>query len=344
MIAAYLIVAVLAGTASFVTSLILGQPFWVAVLAYSVGGLLGFFGAVALRLLAGVHERDGEEDHARSERPDILVVDDDPLVLDLVCAALEGSGTVQVTTAASAREAVELIDTPGRRFDGFLLDILMREMDGIELCRHLRRDTRYSLAPVVMLTRKADMTHIDRAFAAGATDYIVKPFTDALLRDQVVAMLRMRNAEGQDQIEVDFAEAFEIANVPGFLKADAAQNYILRAAATEGGRQGAVHIFRLENAEALFRSVGQAAFQARILLIGQLLSAVIRRTDAFLTYSGEGVFLCIIRGSVGLDGEKVAFDVSNRLQQRIVTGQAGIRMNILHIRPDVREVATLTDA
>ena len=62
------------------------------------------------------------------------------------------------------------------KFDIILLDIMMPEMDGITLCQKIRTNPRYRETPIVMLTAKSERESIKGAFAAGATDFISKPF------------------------------------------------------------------------------------------------------------------------------------------------------------------------
>jgi len=74
--------------------------------------------------------------------------------------------------------------------DLMVLDILMPEMDGITLCRQLRRDSRYIPLPILFLTAKGGTDDIVSGLDAGADDYVVKPFELAELRARIAALLR----------------------------------------------------------------------------------------------------------------------------------------------------------
>ncbi len=103
----------------------------------------------------------------------ILIVDDSPEVRVALTATLEDAGHT-VTEASDGREAVEraaLIQP-----DAILLDINMPGMDGITALRGLRSEALTRDVPVVMLTAVADMDHVQLAIAAGAHDYILKPW------------------------------------------------------------------------------------------------------------------------------------------------------------------------
>jgi two-component system phosphate regulon response regulator PhoB len=104
----------------------------------------------------------------------ILVVDDEPDVLDLVTYNLVQAG-FQTETAADGAEALRKArsTTP----DLILLDLMLPEMDGLEVCKLLRRDAKTSAIPIIMLTARA--SEIDRivGLELGADDYVPKPFS-----------------------------------------------------------------------------------------------------------------------------------------------------------------------
>jgi DNA-binding response OmpR family regulator len=104
----------------------------------------------------------------------ILVVDDEPDVLDLVTYNL-GQAGFQTDTAANGAEALRKArsTTP----DLILLDLMLPEMDGLEVCKLLRRDAKTSAIPIIMLTARA--SEIDRivGLELGAADYVPKPFS-----------------------------------------------------------------------------------------------------------------------------------------------------------------------
>lgn len=107
----------------------------------------------------------------------ILVVDDDQSILEVVETFIRFSTDHTAETASCAADAIDLLARPGMKgFDCFLIDIQMPRIDGIELCNILRNrpDSKRSL--IMMLTAMTEKSYLDRAFAAGADDYITKPF------------------------------------------------------------------------------------------------------------------------------------------------------------------------
>ncbi|MBM4462751.1 MAG: response regulator transcription factor [Chloroflexi bacterium] len=119
-----------------------------------------------------------------SRKSSILVVDDDPRIVKLLKGDLELEG-YRVITATGGRMALQFIndDEP----DLIILDIMMPEMDGLEVCRYVRQS---SQVPIIMLTAKAQLADVTHGLEIGADDYIVKPFSVDVLLARVKAVLR----------------------------------------------------------------------------------------------------------------------------------------------------------
>lgn len=121
----------------------------------------------------------------------ILAIDDDPIQREF-CSVYLATPTVTVVTASSADEALEIL--PTRAFDAVLSDVDMPGMNGIELVRHLRGDTRYDDLPIMVVTGREDMVSIDLAYDAGATAFMCKPVNWRLLSHQIRFMIRAHKA------------------------------------------------------------------------------------------------------------------------------------------------------
>jgi two-component system phosphate regulon response regulator PhoB len=117
-------------------------------------------------------------------KPKILVVDDEPDALELIEVNLKGAG-FDVLTAADGRLALEKARATLPAL--ILLDVMLPELDGLEVCKSLRRDPQTATIPIIMLTARA--AEIDRVIGLelGADDYITKPFSPREL------ILRVRN-------------------------------------------------------------------------------------------------------------------------------------------------------
>ena len=125
----------------------------------------------------------------------ILVVDDERAVRESLRRALELEG-YEVELAADGREALDRLDSGAREPDAVLLDVLMPEVDGLEVCRRLRRAG--SRVPVLMLTARAEVENRVEGLDAGADDYITKPFALEELLARLRALLR-RTADGSGE-------------------------------------------------------------------------------------------------------------------------------------------------
>jgi DNA-binding response OmpR family regulator len=117
----------------------------------------------------------------------IVAVDDDPEVLDTLGRVLEREA-FDVGLANSGAEGLTLLEK--RVPDALILDIIMPGMDGITICRQLRRDPRFAALPILFLTAKGSTDDIVDGLDAGADDYVIKPFELAELRARIYALLR----------------------------------------------------------------------------------------------------------------------------------------------------------
>jgi CheY-like chemotaxis protein len=113
-------------------------------------------------------------------RRKLLVVDDEPAIVELIRAILERAGYA-VMTAQDGRSALELIrrESPSAA----ILDINMPEMDGFSVLESLSQDPSCEMPKTLVLTARMGIGDVEKAIALGASDYLSKPFTDlALLR------------------------------------------------------------------------------------------------------------------------------------------------------------------
>ena len=139
-------------------------------------------------------------------KPRILVVDDEPEAVELVEFNLKQAGYA-VTTAIDGAEALKKArhQTP----DLIVLDVMLPEMDGFEICKTLRLDAATARVPIIMLTAKA--AEIDRVLGLelGADDYVTKPFRMKELQARVRAALR-RSMERGKAPKVFYSRGLEI--------------------------------------------------------------------------------------------------------------------------------------
>lgn len=128
--------------------------------------------------------------------PKILVVDDDPAINEMLTIVLEAEG-FQTSSVTDGAEAVQTFHSFGP--DLILLDLMLPGMNGIDICREIRKE---SAVPVVMLTAKTDTVDVVLGLESGADDYITKPFKPKELVARIRARLRRTDETPADVFEV----------------------------------------------------------------------------------------------------------------------------------------------
>jgi phosphoserine phosphatase RsbU/P len=124
----------------------------------------------------------------------ILIVDDTPINIGVISGALKDSFATKVATSGEKALAI----ASGRdKPDLILLDILMPEMDGYEVCRRLKANLDTRDIPVIFLTSQTEAEDETKGFEVGAVDYIHKPFSAAVVKARVRTHLMLREAHAQ---------------------------------------------------------------------------------------------------------------------------------------------------
>lgn len=132
-----------------------------------------------------------------TDKAQILVVEDEPSIRVGLCDVLRFRGYA-VQSAADGNAALALLSEAD--FHLLLLDIMLPELDGFEVCKRLRED--YRQLPVLMLTAKGSEEDVLRGFAVGADDYVTKPFSVRELLARVQALLRRSSRVISERFEV----------------------------------------------------------------------------------------------------------------------------------------------
>lgn len=135
------------------------------------------------------------------EEQSILIVDDVPKNIQLLGSILKQEN-YDLEYATSGKEALEWLAS--KNFDLILLDIMMPEIDGIELCKRIKQNPSTREISVIFLTAKADAQSIINGFEAGAVDYITKPFNIRELLMRVKTHLTIHNQRKQIEQKSQF--------------------------------------------------------------------------------------------------------------------------------------------
>jgi DNA-binding response OmpR family regulator len=126
----------------------------------------------------------------------VLVVEDDPDIVELITHYLEAEG-FRVETLGDGEKALERLQKSP--FDLLVLDLQLPGMDGLTLCAALRRDARTEQMPIIMLTARGDESDRIVGLEVGADDYVVKPFSPKELVARARALFR--RLERRDETE-----------------------------------------------------------------------------------------------------------------------------------------------
>ncbi|MBA84688.1 response regulator [Thalassobius sp. S69A] len=260
----------------------------------------------------------------------ILAVDDDPMVLDLLKGSLPPAGYPDVTTANSAAEAMEIVQNADRPFDCFLLDIQMPQMSGIELCDWIRYIPDYADVPILMVTAMSDKVFINQAFAAGASDYVTKPFDPLELttRMRVAERLNQKSQDARHNGEMvqallndnfrgpkfNFDTPFTIRDVAGVIDRVALENFLLQL-----GRGGMfatnVFAFQIVNARTLYDSCSPEEYFYTITDVAEAISDSLTYGESFVAHAGRGAFVCVCHGSDQIDADELLMNVQQAIDK-----------------------------
>jgi len=142
------------------------------------------------------------------DKTHILVVDDDPAIIRLLCTNLKARG-YKVSTAMDGEESLEAVEKDF--VDLIILDLMMPKIDGVEVCRRIRE---WSNVPIVVLSARGDEKDKVKCLELGADDYLTKPFGIAELMARIKTALRHSDTSGVaaapanfscDDLEINFA-------------------------------------------------------------------------------------------------------------------------------------------
>jgi phosphoserine phosphatase RsbU/P len=222
----------------------------------------------------------------------ILVIDDSEDSRDLTEGALLSAGYTDVQTASSGWQALKILDVGSATdekpaVDVALLDILMPEMDGVEVCARIRNDRRYADLPIIMVTALDDMNSLSNAFVAGATDYVTKPVNRIELIARVRASLKLKQEFDRRQERErellsflsswgDRRAAMWIDEATGLFVGEVAEAYLSGICGSEADEAISILALTLDRFDDYCRTNGEAA--ARNVLVE--VSRAVRRLAA----------------------------------------------------------------
>ena len=254
----------------------------------------------------------------------LLAVDDEPTILELLQLIIQTLGDHTVITATSAAEALELLEDPQTpAIDCFLIDIQMPETDGVSLCQTLRAHPEYQLTPILMLTAMTDKTYIDRAFAAGASDYITKPFDIDNLRGRIQLIGDMSKNSRQtvisakpkgevipdDSTTLALHEPIYVQDVDGCITYLALENYVSLMSRKKLFGSSIIG-FTIRNIEELHRNSTRYEYECIVTDVAEAISIALEEYGALISYAGNGTYLCVLECGSQLKPDTLADKVN----------------------------------
>jgi two-component system phosphate regulon response regulator PhoB len=144
-------------------------------------------------------------------KPKILVIEDEPDILEVMQYNLEREG-YKVVSCRNGEQGLSRIRTDNP--DLVILDLMLPGMDGVEVCRQVKSDPVTRAIPIVMVTAKAEESDIVLGLGIGADDYIAKPFSPRVLSARVRALLRRDESRRLEERETTI-EVHELTIHPG---------------------------------------------------------------------------------------------------------------------------------
>ncbi len=269
----------------------------------------------------------------------ILAVDDDPIILELLCQFIEAVGDHNLSTAPSAIDALEFLESnPNEVFDCFLFDIQMPGMDGIDLTRKLRETSRFADTPVLMLTAMAEKRYIDNAFAAGATDYVTKPFEVAELKarlNTVEGLLDARQTRtkkifatqslAEDVNTVEIYEPISIYDVENVIDYLAMENYVAQLS-KQSLFGSTTFAFTIRQIDAFHAGLSAFEFYSLIQDVAEIISDTLVGHQYLMSYAGSGTFVCITESGWRPDMQQLMDAINLSLARTELYNNAGQRL------------------
>lgn len=148
------------------------------------------------------------------EKQKLLVVDDNPENLAILYKTLRDE--YELTGASNGKDALRLVQTTNP--DLILLDIMMPEMSGFEVCRTLKEQDAFRDIPVIFITALIEAADEARGFEVGAVDYITKPFKPAILKHRIITHLELKSqrealARKNSELEEALARVKELSGL-----------------------------------------------------------------------------------------------------------------------------------
>lgn len=232
----------------------------------------------------------------------VLVIDDDPFSARLLDNVLRSAGLSSSTCSDPTRAFdVVLEESP----DLILLDVVMPQQDGFELCRRIRAHPALQLTPIIFVTRKGDVEQRVRGLQMGGNDYIAKPWEP----QELVARVRSHLQRLAELREMAIRDGLTRCYNSKYFK-QRLETEIVRA--RRYGSELTLGILDVDHFKRVNDTFGHPAGDAVLAHLASLLTASVRSTDVVARYGGEEFGIMLVEAAVA---ESTV--IINRLRERI---------------------------
>lgn len=260
--------------------------------------------------------------------PRLLVVDDEPSILDLMRRRLEALGC-EVTTLSGGRDVVKVVRE--KLPDLVLLDVMMPDVDGFTVCQALKQDAEIRDIPVVLMTARAEVDSRIRGLELGAHDYVTKPFETAELLARVRAALRVKALQDElreaNKLLERLAASDPLTDLPNRRTLDE-QIFLAMERSRRTGQALSVIMLDLDHFKQINDAHGHQVGDEALRQVAEILRGRRRVTDLVARYGGEE-FVWVLPGA----GTDAAVEVAEWLRRTIEestleTQRGAIRLTI----------------
>ena len=265
----------------------------------------------------------------------ILVVDDDPLNIEIIEEILcddydilsADSGTTALAAAADFHP------------DVVLLDIMMPDLDGYEVCRRIRNNDRLSLTKIILVSAKPMLEDRMEGYKAGADDYITKPFNPEELLAKVKVFLRLKSIEEVERIKSDLISVFShetrtpLNSILGFAKL-----LLENQSLSKAEKEALTHIRK--NGEEMLKLVDKTIFLSHLkdgqkqmtphkILLERLVGMAAERVESELRYGGVSLNIAPLQDTVvEVDENLMVTALACLLEKAVRLAESGSVINI----------------
>ncbi len=239
----------------------------------------------------------------------ILVVDDTIANLDILVGLLS---EYDVIDTASGREALDIVEE--EKVDLILLDIMMPNIDGYEVCQKLKSNANTKDIPVVFITAKTDEESIERAYSAGGSDYVTKPFRPKELLARINRELQLKSYQEELKLLASTDPMTKLYNRRYFN--EIAKNILEVERRNES--ELSLMILDIDKFKNINDTYGHNMGDEVIIFISDILRKNQRASDVICRYGGEEFVILLPETSL-----KNAVLVAEKIRKRIAVSMVG---------------------